>query len=169
MTRRSFAAFASAALFAFATGANAQDAPRPPSPRLIRVITFDGGWNLPLWAAQRQGFFEANGVTVQVGYTPSSGFLVASLFDGRYDVALALIDNRVAYEEGHPVGTAGPTAIACLPSVRRAVGRARSSAAALRAPVAESRDRFRAAGRRTARAPVHGCCRGRAPRRRPLE
>ena len=100
MTRRILAAFASAALFALTTGAIAQDAPRPPSPPLIRVITFDGGWNLPLWAAQRQGFFEANGVAVQVGYTPSSGFLVASLFDGRYNVALALIDNLVAYEEG---------------------------------------------------------------------
>ena len=29
------------------------------APAPLRVITFDGGWNLPLWAAQRQGFFEA--------------------------------------------------------------------------------------------------------------
>ena len=98
MNRRTLAAFAAAALVALAPFAMAQSAPPPPSP--IRVITFDGGWNLPLWAAQRQGYFAANGVAVQVGYTPSSGFLVASLFEGKYDVALALIDNLVAYQEG---------------------------------------------------------------------
>ena len=71
-----------------------------PAPTPLRVITFDGGWNLPLWAAQRQGFFEANGVSVQYSYTPSSAFLVTSLFDGKSDIALALIDNLVAYQEG---------------------------------------------------------------------
>lgn len=82
-------------------GAQAQ-APTPaaPAPVALRVITFDGGWNLPLWAAQRQGFFEANGVTVQTTYTPNSGFLVTGLLDGRFDIGLALIDNLVAYQEG---------------------------------------------------------------------
>ena len=95
MTIHRFAAFMLACLLA--TGAGAQ-ATAPPVP--LRVITFDGGWNLPLWAAQRQGFFEANGVTVQTTYTPSSAFLVASLLDGKFDIALALIDNLVAYQEG---------------------------------------------------------------------
>lgn len=81
---------------ALAAGAAAQ----APAPVPLRVITFDGGWNLPLWAAQRQGFFAANGVVVQTTYTPSSAVLVASLFDGRSDIALALIDNLVAYQEG---------------------------------------------------------------------
>ena len=31
-------------------------APAPLKP--LRVIAFDGGWNLPLWAGLRQGFFE---------------------------------------------------------------------------------------------------------------
>ena len=69
-------------------------------PTPLRVVSFDGGWNLPLWAAQRQGFFEANGVAVQVITTPSSVFLVTGLLDGRFDIALALIDNLVAYQEG---------------------------------------------------------------------
>ncbi|HEY2863934.1 MAG TPA: ABC transporter substrate-binding protein [Casimicrobiaceae bacterium] len=81
-----------------AGGAAAQAPQRPLAP--VRVISFDGGWNLPVWAAQRQGFFEANGVAVQTTYTPSSGFLIASLFDGRQDVALALMDNLIAYQEG---------------------------------------------------------------------
>ena len=75
-------------------------AAQAPAPAALRVITFDGGWNLPVWAAQRQGYFEANGVAVQLAYTPSSGFLVSSLFDGRSDIALALFDNLVAYQEG---------------------------------------------------------------------
>ena len=94
VTTHRIAGFALACLFA--AGACAQvSAPTP-----LRVITFDGGWNLPLWAAQRQGFFEENGVAVQYAYTPSSGFLVASLLDGKSDIALALIDNLVAYQEG---------------------------------------------------------------------
>jgi len=69
------------------------------APVPLRVVTFDGGWNLALWAAQRQGFFEANGVAVQTTYTPNSGFLLASLLDGRFDIGLALIDNLVAVQE----------------------------------------------------------------------
>jgi ABC-type nitrate/sulfonate/bicarbonate transport system substrate-binding protein len=66
----------------------------------LRVIAFDGGWNLPVWAAQRQGFFEANGVTVQLSYTPTSVYLITSLLDGKFDLALAGMDNIVAYQEG---------------------------------------------------------------------
>jgi len=66
----------------------------------LRVIAFDGGWNLPVWAAQRQGFFEANGVTVQLSYTPTSVYLITSLLDGKFDIALAGMDNIVAYQEG---------------------------------------------------------------------
>jgi len=70
----------------------------PPAP--LRVIAFDGGWNLPLWAAQRQGYFEAQGVAVALSYTPNSAFLVTSVLDGKVDIALATIDNLVAYQEG---------------------------------------------------------------------
>ncbi|MFO1303284.1 MAG: ABC transporter substrate-binding protein [Burkholderiales bacterium] len=89
-------AFMLALAFCFASHAGAQ--PVAPSP--LRVITFDGGWNLGVWAAQRQGFFEANGVSVQLTYTPNSGALVSGLFDGRYDIAMATIDNFIAYQEG---------------------------------------------------------------------
>ena len=95
-----WAAAGLAALLAMSTAAEAQMQSATPPPAPLRVISFDGGWNLPVWAAQRQGYFEANRVTVQIAYTPSSGFLVASLFDGKYDVALALVDNLIAYQEG---------------------------------------------------------------------
>jgi ABC-type nitrate/sulfonate/bicarbonate transport system substrate-binding protein len=75
-------------------------APASPPPTPLRVIAFDGGWNLPIWAAQRQGFFEANGIAVQLSYTPTSAFLVTSLLAGKFDIALATIDNLIAYQEG---------------------------------------------------------------------
>lgn len=74
--------------------------PKPVPPKPVRLIIFDGGWNLPLWAAQRQGFFEANGVSVNVSLTPNSGFLIAGLLEGKFDVAMAGVDNLVAYQEG---------------------------------------------------------------------
>jgi ABC-type nitrate/sulfonate/bicarbonate transport system substrate-binding protein len=70
------------------------------TPTALRVITFDGGWNLPLWAAQRQGFFEAQGLAVQLSYTPTSVFLVTAVLEGRADIAFAGFDNVVAYQEG---------------------------------------------------------------------
>ena len=76
--------------------AGAQQGPLAP----VRVVAFDGGWNMGVWAAQRQGFFEANRVAVQLAYTPNSAALIEGLNDGRYDIAMATIDNFVAYQEG---------------------------------------------------------------------
>jgi ABC-type nitrate/sulfonate/bicarbonate transport system substrate-binding protein len=78
---------------------------QPPSseqapPRPLRVIAFGGGHNLPIWAAQRQGSFEQNGVKVLLSFTPSSTFLVSSLFDGKSDIAITSVDNVIAYQEG---------------------------------------------------------------------
>lgn len=66
----------------------------------LRVLAFDGGWNLPIWAGQRNGLFEAQGLRVELAYTPSSGFLVKSVLDGKSDLAFAAIDNVIAYQEG---------------------------------------------------------------------
>ncbi|MFO1413716.1 MAG: ABC transporter substrate-binding protein [Burkholderiales bacterium] len=97
-----------ALLACIAGGAHAQaPAPAPVTP--LRVVVFDGGWNLPLWAGQRQGFFEANGVSVQITYTPNSTALMTGLYDGKYDIAIATIDNFIAYQEGQgEVPLAGP-------------------------------------------------------------
>src|SRR2546428_4337373 len=94
-----FRAFGIALVASIAAVAVHAQAPAP-APAPLRVIAFDGGWNLPLWAAQRQGFFETNGVSVQLTYTPTSAFLVTSLLDGKFDIALATIDNLIAYQEG---------------------------------------------------------------------
>ena len=89
------------ALVAFAFAVASAHAQAPSAPLMtLRVLVFDGGWNLPLWAAQRNGSFEAEGLAVQLAYTPSSGFLVASVLDGKSDIAFAAIDNVIAYQEG---------------------------------------------------------------------
>ena len=68
--------------------------------RTLNVIVFPGGWNLPIWAAERQGFFESNGVRVVVTPTPSSTFQMQGFAEGRFDIAMTAIDNVVAYQEG---------------------------------------------------------------------
>lgn len=93
------AALAGLGIVAVIGSAAAQPATAPP-PRVLRVIAFEGGHNLPIWAAQRQGFFEDNGVKVVLSFTPSSTALVAGMFDGKFDIAALAIDNVVAYQEG---------------------------------------------------------------------
>ncbi|HET7669970.1 MAG TPA: ABC transporter substrate-binding protein [Burkholderiales bacterium] len=71
-----------------------------PQLRTLNVIVFPGGWNLPIWAAERQGFFESNGLRVVVTPTPSSTFQMQGFAEGRFDIAMTAIDNVVAYQEG---------------------------------------------------------------------
>jgi ABC-type nitrate/sulfonate/bicarbonate transport system substrate-binding protein len=66
----------------------------------LRVIVFPGGFNLPMWAAERQGFFEEQGVRVVLTPTPSSTFQMQGLAEGRFDIAMTAFDNVVAYQEG---------------------------------------------------------------------
>ena len=66
----------------------------------IRAITFGGGYNLPAWVAQRHGYFARHGVDVEITYTPDSVFLMKSLIEGDFDVAMTAIDNLIAYQEG---------------------------------------------------------------------
>jgi ABC-type nitrate/sulfonate/bicarbonate transport system substrate-binding protein len=66
----------------------------------LKAIVFPGGFNLPAWAAERQGFFEANGVRVSFTPTPSSTFQMQGLAEGRFDIAMTAFDNVVAYQEG---------------------------------------------------------------------
>ena len=85
-------------LLMIATAASAQ-APAARPLQTINVISFGGGYNLPAWIAQRQGFFAKHGVTVNLTYTPDSVYLMTNLIEGRFDMALTGIDNLIAYQE----------------------------------------------------------------------
>jgi ABC-type nitrate/sulfonate/bicarbonate transport system substrate-binding protein len=71
----------------------------------INMITFGGGYSLPAWVAQRQGFFARHGVAVNITYTPNSVYLMTRLIDGEFDIAITAIDNLVAYQEGQGEAT----------------------------------------------------------------
>ncbi len=87
------------ALFALSISGVLAQAPQKPAQNL-RLIVFAGGFNLPVWAAQRQGFFAQNGVAVTLTNTPGSAFQIAKLLEGEFDIGLTAIDNVIAYQEG---------------------------------------------------------------------
>ncbi len=65
----------------------------------LRVNVFNTSSNLPLLAAQQQGFFARHGLVVEVENTPNSDEQRAGLAAGRFDIAHAAVDNAVAMVE----------------------------------------------------------------------
>ena len=69
-------------------GAIAQTAPAAspaapaPIPGAIQVISFGGGFNLPLWAAKDQGFFKKHGLLLDLLYTQGSGETMQAVIAG---------------------------------------------------------------------------------------
>jgi len=61
------------------------------------------------------GFFQANGVRVNLTLTPSSTFQMQGLAEGRFDIAMTAFDNVVAYREGQARRRSRPTPT-CSPS-----------------------------------------------------
>lgn len=65
----------------------------------LDLIVFQGINNLPLLAAQSEGFFARHGLSVGVKITGGSDELRSGLAEGRYQVAIAAVDNAVAMAE----------------------------------------------------------------------
>ena len=66
----------------------------------VNMITFGGGYSLPAWVAQEQGFFAKHGIEVNITHTPNSVFLMKNLIEGKFDLTVTAMDNLVAYQEG---------------------------------------------------------------------
>jgi ABC-type nitrate/sulfonate/bicarbonate transport system substrate-binding protein len=66
----------------------------------VRLIVFPGGFNWPVWVAQAKGWYADNGIALEVTPTPGSVFQLSNLIEGRFDIAITLIDNVIAYREG---------------------------------------------------------------------
>ena len=91
------------AMVVLVTSVHAQEPPPVPHPRPLRdlrIITFGGASNLPIWAAQRQGYFVDEGLEVRLTFTPNSAYQMTQLLAGNFDIAMTAIDNVVAYQEG---------------------------------------------------------------------
>ena len=88
--------------------------------RVLHLVGFPGGPNWPLWVADEKGYFAAEGLRVEFAPTPSSAFLVSGLMDGKFDIALAAIDNVIAYQEGQGEALVGtqPDMFAFLGNLR---------------------------------------------------
>ncbi|KAA6476838.1 ABC transporter substrate-binding protein [Agrobacterium sp. ICMP 7243] len=86
--------FGAASLYATLESAAAEQ------PKSISVIAFPSPHSWPIWAAQEKGYFDRNGIAVTLTPTPNSEFLMTGLVDGRFDIAMAGIDNVIAYMEG---------------------------------------------------------------------
>jgi ABC-type nitrate/sulfonate/bicarbonate transport system substrate-binding protein len=98
MNRRSVLAAALVPAAASLGGCAGSPLMAPPTP--VSVISFGGGFNLPLWAAREQGFFAKQGIVPNLNYTPDSRSLFRGLMDGTYQIAVTAFDNIVAYQEG---------------------------------------------------------------------
>jgi len=90
--------------------------------RQVRLITFAGGANLPLWAAEEQRFFAREQLVVRVSFTPNSVALVKALLDGEQEMAWAAFDNVVAYQEGQ-----GEVALPVMPDLFAYMGVSRGN------------------------------------------
>jgi ABC-type nitrate/sulfonate/bicarbonate transport system substrate-binding protein len=62
----------------------------------LKVIVFEGVQNLPIFAAQAQGYFRDENLTIDLTFTPNSWTLRDGLKDGLYDIAHTAVDNAVA-------------------------------------------------------------------------
>lgn len=94
--RTAIAGAAAAVLAATATAAQAQQAP-------LKVIVFPSLTNLPLLAAQDQGFLARRNIQIEIVNTPNSTELRNGLAEGRYQIAHAAVDNAVAQIENQKV------------------------------------------------------------------
>ena len=65
----------------------------------LDLIEFKGINNLPVMAAQSQGFFARHGLAVTAKLTGGSDELRGGLAEGRYQLAIAAVDNAVAMAE----------------------------------------------------------------------
>lgn len=70
----------------------------------VEVVLFAGTSALPVYVAKDKGFFEREGLNVNITPTPNSGFQMSNLIAGKFNIAGTAVDNLIAYMEGQ--GTA---------------------------------------------------------------
>lgn len=79
---------------AFAVPAQAQ------GKKEITLNAFRSSSLWPIWAAQKQGYFDKNGLAIKLVYTRNSTSQMIGLIKGEFDMANTALDNVIAYSEG---------------------------------------------------------------------
>ena len=69
----------------------------------VKLIAFPGAPNLPIFAAEENGYFADAGIDLQMETTPNSAYQIQHLVNGTFDIAGTAFDNVVAYQEGQGV------------------------------------------------------------------
>src|SRR5437879_11981910 len=100
----SFTCFLVGATMALAAG----PAPVQSAARLL-VMGSAGSSNWPIFVEQEKGLFARHGVEAGLIAAPSSATQLASLIEGRIEIAMTAMDNVVAYEEGDVFAFLGVT------------------------------------------------------------
>ena len=77
------------------------------SPATLRLIQFRAGYNLPVDAGIEMGHFAAQGLDVEVTYTPNSVYLAEHLEAGDFDIGHTSADDVIAEVEGRTIGMPG--------------------------------------------------------------
>jgi ABC-type nitrate/sulfonate/bicarbonate transport system substrate-binding protein len=89
--------------------------PPPAACTPVRLIVFPGGFNWPVWVAQAKGWYVQYGIALDVTPTPGSVFQLQGLIEGRFDMAITLIDNVIAYRSGQgEIPIVGPDLVAFM-------------------------------------------------------
>jgi ABC-type nitrate/sulfonate/bicarbonate transport system substrate-binding protein len=68
-------------------------------PATLRVNVFPGSQNLALFAGLAKGFFDKRELKVELQFTPNSDQLRGGLGEGKFEIAIAGVDNAVAMVE----------------------------------------------------------------------
>ncbi len=73
--------------------------PPPNDPVTLRINVFQGSSNTPIYMAIERGSFARRGITPELQFTPNSDMQREGLAVGRFDIAVAAVDNAVAMIE----------------------------------------------------------------------
>ncbi|MCP3710777.1 ABC transporter substrate-binding protein [Paraburkholderia sp. CNPSo 3274] len=67
----------------------------------LKILGFEGAFNLPFWVAEDQRLFEKYGLTTSFEYVKGSIDMINRMNAGDAHIAFASVDNVFAYTDGH--------------------------------------------------------------------
>jgi ABC-type nitrate/sulfonate/bicarbonate transport system substrate-binding protein len=67
----------------------------------LKILGFEGAFNLPLWVAEDQRVFEKYGLSTSFEYVKGSTDMINRMNAGEGHIALTSVDNVFAYADGH--------------------------------------------------------------------